>query len=553
MAAAFLAAVLTLGIAGCGGGGAADLAPAFEQAGIADKSYVQNRAIDSETLPAASGGDGALTYAITPQLPAGLTFDPATRRLAGTPAIALPATLYTYSATDSDATGPDSAALSFTITVAADLVPVFEQAGIADKSYVQNRAIGSETLPAASGGDGALTYAITPQLPAGITFDAATRRLSGAPAAPQPPVLYTYIATDSDATGLDSAALSFTITVAQDLVPAFEQAGIADKSYVQNRAIDSETLPAAGGGDGTLTYAITPQLPAGITFDAATRRLSGTPAVPQPATLYTYSATDSDTTGADSVSLPFTITVEALASVTISTAAADVDEGDDRTPVAVTLTLSHAVTDDVTVTLASTGSARLGSDFDLTGTVVTVAGGSTQAATMLTPIRDLEAEGDETVSLEIASVAGRGEIGARRRSTSTSATSARRRRTTTQYWIRSCGYRAGDVRHRRGRPLPDLSRREHRPRCRIAHRGHPADHDGPVFRCGPVAAARHPSGARPGTERFAVLRHHPGSPSTTWLPAATTTWRSWCGRSPKRTRTWSTPTRAAPLTTPPSS
>ena len=106
------------------------------------------------------------------------------------------------------------------------------------------------------------------------------------------------------------------------------------------------------------------------------------------------------------------VTGEALASVTLSTGAVEVDEGDDRTPVAVTLRLSHAVTGDVTIALASTGSAQLGSDFDLTDTVITVPGGNTQAATMLTPIRDLEAEGDETIRLEIDSVAGRGEIGA---------------------------------------------------------------------------------------------------------------------------------------------
>ena len=72
-------------------------------------------------MPAASGGDGTLTYAITPQLPAGLTFDPATRPLSGAPAIALPATLYTYTATDSDTTDPDSTSLTFSIVVAGVL------------------------------------------------------------------------------------------------------------------------------------------------------------------------------------------------------------------------------------------------------------------------------------------------------------------------------------------------------------------------------------------------------------------------------------------------
>ena len=409
-AAVSLAVLLLLAVTGCGGGDA-DFAPAFEDAGIADRTYVQNLPVGSETLPAATGGDGMLTYAVSPALPAGLTFDPATRQLSGTPAVPQPSTLYTYTATDSDTRSPDSASLTFTITVEADLVPAFQDAGIADKTYVQNLPADSETLPAAAGGDGALTYAITPQPPAGLTFDPATRLLSGTPAAPQTTTLYTYTATDSDRTGPDSASLTFTIMVEADLAPAFEQAGIADKTYTRGLAIDSETLPAAGGGDGMLTYSISPPLPAGLTFDPATRLLSGTPAAPQGAILYTYTATDSDAVNPDSASLTFSISVQAIASLALSAGAAEMDEGDDRTPVVVALSLSEPVLDDVAVALAATGTARLGSDFDLAATEVTVAAGATQATTTLTPIRDLEAEGDETVALEIARIAGPAEIG----------------------------------------------------------------------------------------------------------------------------------------------
>ena len=410
ISAILLVFALVLGVAGCGGGDR-DRVPTFEESSISDKTYVQNLAIDSETLPEATGGDGELTYAVSPELPAGLAFDPATRQLSGTPAAPQPATLYTYAATDSDTANPDSASLTFTITVQEDLVPTFEQASIPDKTYVQNLAIDSETLPEASGGDGALTYAVSPELPAGLAFDPATRLLSGTPAAPQPATLYTYTVTDSDTADPDSASLAFTITVQEDLVPIFEQASIPDKNYVQNLAIDSETLPAAIGGDGALIYTISPDLPAGLDFDPATRQLSGTPTASQPATLYTYTVTDSDTADPDSASLTFTIMVEALASVTISAGAVEADEGDDRTPVAVTLTLSHAVTGEVAIALASTGSARLGSDFDLASTEVIVAEGSTEATTTITPIRDLEAEGDEIITLEIDSIAGRGEIG----------------------------------------------------------------------------------------------------------------------------------------------
>ena len=37
------------------------------------------------------------------------------------------------------------------------------------------------------------------------------------------------------------------------------------------------TLPVASGGDGTLSYALSPSLPDGITRDATTRQVTGTP------------------------------------------------------------------------------------------------------------------------------------------------------------------------------------------------------------------------------------------------------------------------------------
>ena len=52
--------------------------------GPEDLVYTVGTAIDALTLPAASGGDGALTYSLSPRVP-GLNFDPATRQLTGTP------------------------------------------------------------------------------------------------------------------------------------------------------------------------------------------------------------------------------------------------------------------------------------------------------------------------------------------------------------------------------------------------------------------------------------------------------------------------------------
>ena len=294
---------------------AADLQPVFAaDASIADQSYTQNTRIAELTLPAATGGDGALSYTLTGPggagLPAGLRFDAAMRKLGGTPTSRQAATTYTYKATDTDG---DTAELTFTITIAADLRPVFAaDASIADQSYTQNTRIAELTLPAATGGNGELSYTLTGPggagLPAGLRFDAAMRKLGGTPTATQAATTYTWTATDADG---DTAELTFTITIAADLQPVFAaDASIADQSYTQNTRIAELTLPAATGGNGALSYTLTGPggagLPAGLRFDAAMRKLGGTPTARQAATTYTWTATDTD---GDTARLTFAITV----------------------------------------------------------------------------------------------------------------------------------------------------------------------------------------------------------------------------------------------------
>lgn len=64
---------------------------------------------------------------------------------------------------------------------------------------------------------------------------------------------------------------------------SFGDASVARQNYVVGTAIDALTLPEANGGAGAVTYALSP--PPGLTFNATTRRLSGTrpgPAWPAP-------------------------------------------------------------------------------------------------------------------------------------------------------------------------------------------------------------------------------------------------------------------------------
>ena len=86
-----------------------------------------------------------------------------------------------------------------------------------------------------------------------------------------------------------------------------ETAAVADRSHFPDRAIQPLVLPAAAGGSGTLTYSLSPEVP-GLTFDAGSRTLTGTPTqIGEYAMTYAVR----DETGA-SARLSFTIYVEKI-------------------------------------------------------------------------------------------------------------------------------------------------------------------------------------------------------------------------------------------------
>ncbi len=104
------------------GGGSIDAAPSFGGASVAALALARGAAMEPVALPEAAGGDGVLTYGLTsePAGLAGLVFDPATRRLSGTPSAA-GRYEFTYTAHDADANRAeaDAAALTFAVTVQA--------------------------------------------------------------------------------------------------------------------------------------------------------------------------------------------------------------------------------------------------------------------------------------------------------------------------------------------------------------------------------------------------------------------------------------------------
>ena len=204
------------------------------------------------------------------------------------------------------------------VKVEVDTVPSFGDAAIAEQVWKQHTPVAAFTLPAAHGGDGPLTYTLSPGLPAGMVKDAG-HRISGTPSEPMVRTQYTWTATDADG---DEATLAFSITVIEDLIPEFTET-VSDQLYWVGTAIDGLELPAASGGDEPLTYILLPGLPAGLTFDATSRVVSGMPSVVMAERVYTLTAMDAD---GDTAMLSFR--VEVAAPVTMSIVDAQAEEGE---------------------------------------------------------------------------------------------------------------------------------------------------------------------------------------------------------------------------------
>ena len=306
-----LVAITVVALTGCERAVETPLTFATADPMIEIQTLVQGRAIANVTLPEATGGSDReeLTYSLTPAVP-GLTFDAAARVLSGTPTGAGTYPM-TYTATDA---ASKTTSLRFTITVVDGLS--FGSVMLPEvMSLPQDSAIRTVALPPAVGGTGAVSYRLTPVIP-GLTFDAATRELSGTPTTPGTYPM-TYEATDS---AQATATLSFTIAIV-----GFGRTTLDDVTYDQDSEIMSLTLPEAMGG--TFTYSLTPA-PSGpdVRSGAATRELSGTPTK---AGMYPLTYTATDTLGT-MASLNFVVTVRPSLRGTWISTGYTWDESDDR-------------------------------------------------------------------------------------------------------------------------------------------------------------------------------------------------------------------------------
>lgn len=148
-------------------------------------------------------------------------------------------------------------------------------------SYTVGQAI-APNIP--THGGGAVTrYSVTPDLPPGLALDAVTGTVSGTPSAVTPSYVYTVQA--ANAGGSTSAQLTLAVN---EVPPSHLAYAVPDATYTVGVVISPNTPSVSGGGD--LYYGVSPALPLGLSLDAVTGIVSGTPASASPRTDYTVTA-----------------------------------------------------------------------------------------------------------------------------------------------------------------------------------------------------------------------------------------------------------------------
>ena len=258
---------------------------------------VVGTAITATTAYTVTGISGTKVFVISPTLPAGLSINTATGVVSGTPTASSVASSYTVTVSDgaTSATATITIAVSGTATLSPGTQTVTGRVGAAITA----------TTAFTSTGLGTPFFSITPALPAGLTFNSSTGVLSGTATAAKDAT--TYVVTAADGTNYAIATMSLTITAVPVMTPATQSI-----TGVVGTAITATTAFTASTVTGTKTFTVSPALPAGLTINATTGVVSGTPtAVAQQAT-HVVTATD----GTNSATSNLTVVVTSTSTTT---------------------------------------------------------------------------------------------------------------------------------------------------------------------------------------------------------------------------------------------
>ncbi|MAF93370.1 hypothetical protein CMO85_01745, partial [Candidatus Woesearchaeota archaeon] len=252
-------------------------------------SWTLSKGVAMTSVTPTSSGGAVTSWAITPTLPAGLSFDTSTGALSGTPTAVSSFTNYTVTATN--AGGSASATLSIQVNDIAPSSVAYNPSTLA----LTKDATMTTATPTSSGG-AVVAWSITPTLPAGLAFDTATGAISGTPSVLSSSTTYTVTASNTG--GNATTTITIEVEVAAPSGITFTPSSLTAE---KGTAITPITPTASGGP--VASWSISPALPAGLTFNATTGEINGTPTAVSPLTTYTVTATNAGGSGTTTLTL----------------------------------------------------------------------------------------------------------------------------------------------------------------------------------------------------------------------------------------------------------
>jgi hypothetical protein len=229
-------------------------------------------------------GTGTLTWSATGLPSDALSIAGSTGIVSGTPTSK--ATI-SFNLTVTDSFGQSSAAIAFVLTVNNPAAPTITttQAQVTAAPGTIGTAY---TFTFHDSGTGALTWSAT-GLPAdGLSFNSSTGVVSGTPTSKQS---VSFNLTVTDTFGQSTASTPFTITVNNPAAPVISTTPAQVSSATVNAAYN---FTFQGSGFGTLVWSTTPALSDGLSINASTGKVTGTPTV---ATTLNFSVSLTDGVG----------------------------------------------------------------------------------------------------------------------------------------------------------------------------------------------------------------------------------------------------------------
>ena len=222
----------------------------------------------------AANGNGSYIYSVTPALPTGLTLNPSTGIVSGTPTTATAINAYTFSVQDSLgvaalATSTINITVYSLITATANGTP---------QTLQQGAAITPFRPLVASGGSGTYTYslAVGSVLPTGITLDPVTGYISGTTTQSNYGTA-TVTVNVRDSVGIVASTAGVVNIYVYVYITASSSATTTVTDTVGIAITNFTPLVAASGLLPYVYYVSSGTLPSGITINSSTGLVSGTP------------------------------------------------------------------------------------------------------------------------------------------------------------------------------------------------------------------------------------------------------------------------------------